>query len=57
MDIFFQSKKLEKIASDPRKCLKELGQTRSELFQKRLEIYIEPTPWKMFVTCLDTIMN
>ena len=23
MDIFFQSKKLEKIASDPRKCLKE----------------------------------
>ncbi|MCI5663437.1 MAG: killer suppression protein HigA [Mediterranea sp.] len=36
MDIFFQSKKLEKIASDPRKCLKELGQTRAELFQKRL---------------------
>ena len=36
MDIFFQSKKLEKIASDPRKCLKELGQIRAELFQKRL---------------------
>ena len=36
MDIFFQRKNLEKIASDPRKCLKELGRTRSELFQKRL---------------------
>lgn len=36
MDIFFQSKKLEKIASDPRKCLKELGKVRAELLQLRL---------------------
>ena len=36
MDIFFQSKKLEKIASDPRKCLKELGKMRADLFQLRL---------------------
>lgn len=36
MDIFFQSKKLEKIASDPRRCLKELGKTRADLFLRRL---------------------
>lgn len=36
MDIFFQNKKLEKIASDPRKCLKELGKKRSALFLLRL---------------------
>ena len=36
MEIIFQNKKLEKIASDTRKCVKELGQTRAELFLKRL---------------------
>lgn len=36
MDIFFQNKKLEKIASDPKKCLKELGKIRSTLFQMRM---------------------
>lgn len=37
MDIFFQNKKLEKLAFNPRKCLKELGKTRSELFLQRLQ--------------------
>lgn len=36
MEIFFQSRKLEKIASDPRRCLKELGKTRADLFLLRL---------------------
>lgn len=37
MDIFFQSKKLEKIASNPRKCLKELGKQRADLFLRRIQ--------------------
>ncbi len=36
MDIFFQSKKLEKIASDPKKCLREFGKRRADLFLRRL---------------------
>lgn len=36
MDISFQSKKLEKIASDPKKCMKELGTIRARLFQLRI---------------------
>lgn len=36
MDIFFQSKKLKKIASDPRKCLKEFGKIRADLLLARL---------------------
>lgn len=37
MDISFRSKKLEKIASNPKKCLKELGKLRTELFLRRLQ--------------------
>ena len=36
MDIYFQNKKLEKLASDPRRCLKELGRRKAELFQLRI---------------------
>ncbi len=36
MDISFKSKKLEKIASDPKKCLKEFGKIRSDLFLLRV---------------------
>lgn len=37
MDIFFQSRKLEKMASNPKKCLKELGMQRAELFLRRIQ--------------------
>lgn len=37
MDISFRSRKLEKIASNPKKCLKELGKLRTELFLRRLQ--------------------
>lgn len=36
MDIFFQDKKLEKIASEPKKCLKKFGKIRAELLFTRL---------------------
>lgn len=36
MDIFFQNRKLEKIASDQRKCQKELGKVRADLLLRRL---------------------
>ena len=36
MDIIFQNKKLEKIAFDPKKCAKELGPRRAELFLMRM---------------------
>lgn len=37
MDIIFRSKKLEKIAFDPKKCVKELGKRRADLFLMRLD--------------------
>ena len=36
MDIIFKNKKLEKIAFDPKKCAKELGRRRAELFLMRM---------------------
>lgn len=36
MEISFQNNKLEKIASDERKCLKEFGKKRADLFLQRL---------------------
>lgn len=36
MDISFHDKKLEKIASDQRKCYKALGKKRADLFLLRL---------------------
>lgn len=36
MDIKFGNKKLEKLANDPRKCQKEMGERRATLFLKRL---------------------
>ena len=36
MVISFQNKKLEKIASNERKCLKEFGKKRADLFLQRL---------------------
>ena len=36
MDIIFQNKKLEKIAFNPKKCAKELGRRRAELFLMRM---------------------
>lgn len=37
MKVSFQSKKLEKIASSERKCIKELGTHRAELFLRRIQ--------------------
>ncbi len=37
MEIYFSSKKLEKMAYDPRKCQKEMGIRRAEKFFIRLE--------------------
>lgn len=37
MEIFFKSRKLEKVASNPRKCQKEFGERRAELFLRRLQ--------------------
>lgn len=36
MEISFQNNKLEKISSDERKCLKEFGKKRADLFLQRL---------------------
>lgn len=36
MDISFKSAKLEKIASDPRRCAKVFGKRRAEILQDRL---------------------
>lgn len=36
MKITFDDKKLAKLALDPNKCQKELGQVRAKLFNKRL---------------------
>ena len=36
MDIKFGNKKLEKLANDSRKCLKDFGQIRGKLFLRRL---------------------
>ena len=36
MEIFFQTKKLKKLASEPRKCEKELGLKRATLFLERI---------------------
>lgn len=44
MEISFRSKKLEKIASNRRKCQKELGLIRAELlFQRLSDLYIATT--------------
>lgn len=37
MEIFFKSRNLEKVASNPRKCQKEFGERRAELFLRRLQ--------------------
>lgn len=37
MEVSFQTKKLEKLALDEKKCLKELGKLRSGLFLRRLQ--------------------
>lgn len=36
MDVSFKNRRLEKIASDPRKCQKELGKVRAELYLMRI---------------------
>lgn len=36
MHIYFKNKELEKLASDPKRCAKKLGQTRATLFMRRL---------------------
>ncbi len=36
MDISFQTKRLEKVASNYKKCLKEMGKIRADLFLQRL---------------------
>lgn len=36
MDITFGDRKLEKCAKDEKKCLKQMGKKRSELFLKRI---------------------
>lgn len=36
MDMSFRNRRLERVASDPRKCRKELGQIRATLFMRRL---------------------
>ena len=44
VEIHFQNKKLAKLASDERKCVKELGSKRAKLFLRRLsELYIAET--------------
>ncbi|MCD8296665.1 MAG: type II toxin-antitoxin system RelE/ParE family toxin [Prevotella sp.] len=37
MDISFQKKKLEKLALNPQKCLRELGKIRATLFLQRID--------------------
>lgn len=36
MEITFNDRKLEKLANDDRKCLKEMGRIRAEIFRRRL---------------------
>lgn len=41
MEITFRDKKLEKLANDPSRCRKELGNLRTKLFLTRLKVLRE----------------
>jgi proteic killer suppression protein len=44
VDITFNDKKLRKLANDDRRCVKDLGEKRAKLFQKRLsDLYTAET--------------